>query len=88
MTIFAKFCTHGKSQNQKIAKLNTCRVWDSLFPNIWSMHYVDTRISRISTYSNEIRVSVTYLIIITLINNRKIDIQWDFRFLFLLKSWN
>ena len=28
---------------------------------------------------------VTYLIKITLINNRKIDIQWDFRFIFLLK---
>ena len=23
-----------------------------------------------------------------MINNRKIDIQWDFRFLFLLESWN
>ena len=77
-----------KVSNHKIAKLNSCRVWDSIFPNIWSKNYVDTRILRISTYSNEIRVSVTYLITITLINNRKIDIQWDFRFLFLLKSRN
>ena len=34
----------------------------------------------ISTFSNEVRVSVTYLITIALINNRKIDSQWDFRF--------
>ena len=29
-----------------------------------------------STYSNKIRISITYLITITLINNRKIDIQF------------
>ena len=46
---------------------------------------IDTRISLISTYSNEITVSVTYLITITLINNRKTDTQRDFRFLYLLK---
>ena len=28
------------------------------------------------------------MITITLINNRKIDIKWDFRFLFLMKSQN
>ena len=37
-----------------------------------------------STGNHEIRVSVTYLITITSINNRKTDIQWDFHF-FLLK---
>ena len=36
---------------------------------------IDTCILHISAYSNEIRVSVTCLITITLINNRKIDIQ-------------
>ena len=27
----------------KIAKSNTCRVWDSLFPNIWSKYDIDGR---------------------------------------------
>ena len=36
---------------------------------------MDTRISHISTYGNEIRVPLTYLITITLINNRKPVIQ-------------
>ena len=62
-------------------KLNTCRVWDSLFPNIWSKYDTDTCISHMSTYSNKIRVSVTYLITNTLINNRKINIPSDFSFL-------
>ena len=42
---------------------------------------IDTRMLHISTYSHEIRVSVTYLITITLINNRKIDIQMRLSFL-------
>ena len=46
----------------------------------------DTCISHISNYSKKIRVSVTYLILTTLPNYRKIYIQWDFCFLFLLKS--
>ena len=62
-------------------KLNTCRVWDSLFPNIWSKYDIDTCISHMSTYSNKIRVSVTYLITNTLINNRKINFPSDFSFL-------
>ena len=57
------------------------------FPNIWSKYDIDTRILHISTYNNEIRLSVTYLTI-TLISNSKIDIQWDFCLLFLLKSSN
>ena len=36
---------------------------------------MDIHISYISTYSNEIRVSVRYLITITLIKYRKIDIE-------------
>ena len=68
---------------------NTSRVWDSIFPNIWLKYDIDTRISHISISGNEIRVSVTYLVTITLINNRKKnDIQGDFRFLILLKSRN
>ena len=58
------------------------------FPNIWSKYDIDTRILHISTgilhistYSNEIRVSVTYLITITLIKSRKIDMQGDCSFL-------
>ena len=56
----------SKPQNREIKyprNLNTCRLWDSLFPNIWSKYDVDTHISHISTYSN---ISVTYLIINTL----------------------
>ena len=70
-----------KPQCQITAKLNTCRVWDSLFPNIWSKYDIDTCILHIFTYSKEIRVSVTCLITIAMINNRKIDTQWDFSFL-------
>ena len=77
-----------KSRNQIPAKLNPCQVWDSLFPNIWSKYDIDNRTLHISTYSNEIRVSETYLITIEFINNRKTDIQWDFRFFYLLKSQN
>ena len=33
----------------KIAKLNTCRVWDYLSPNIWSKYDIYNRISHIST---------------------------------------
>ena len=62
-------------ENHKIAKLNTCQLWNSLFPNIWSKYDIDTRISRVLRKANEIRYSVTYLITITLINNRKFDIQ-------------
>ena len=58
---------------------------NTLFPNIWSKYDINTRISHISTNINEIRVSVTYLISPTLINKRKIAIQWEFRFLFY---WN
>ena len=78
----------GKVSKPQNCELNTCPVWDSLFSNIWSKYDIDTRISQISSYSNEIRVSVTYLITITLISNRKVDIQRDFRFLFLMKSRN
>ena len=85
---FAKFSTCKKFQNHKIAKLNICRVWDSPFPNVWSKYDIDTRTSHVSTYSNENRVLVTYSIIVTLIRNRKIKIQSDFRFLFLLNLWN
>ena len=87
-SIFAKFSTCKKFQNHKIAKLNICRVWDSPFPNVWSKYDIDTRTSHVSTYSNENRVLVTYSIIVTLIRNRKIKIQSDFRFLFLLNLWN
>ena len=45
------------------------------------LYDIDVRISHISTSSNKIRVSVTYLITITLISNRKIHIQWDVWFL-------
>ena len=58
---------------------------NSFFANISSKYNFDTRISHISTNINEIRVSVTYLITLTLINKIKIAIQWDFRFLFY---WN
>ena len=58
---------------------------NSLFPNTWSKYDINTRISYISTNINEVRVSVTYLITLTLINKRKIAIQWEFRFLFY---WN
>ena len=87
---FSQFYTRKNVQNNKIAKLSTCRIWDSLFPHALSKNDTDTLISHISTYSNKIRVSVTHLILITitLINYRKIDIQWDFRFLLLLKSRN
>ena len=78
----AKSFKTTKSQNYIPTKLNTVRVWDSLFPNIGSKYNIDTRISHISTYSNKTRVSVTYLITITLINNRQTDIQWGFRCLF------
>ena len=88
LTIFTKFCTHEKFQNNEISKLNTCRVWDFLFPNIWWKYDIDIRISHVSTYSNKTRVSVTCMMTITLINNRKSDIQWDFRLLFSLKSRN
>ena len=81
----------SKPQNREIKypkKWNTCRVWNSLFPKIWTKYDIDIRTWHISTYSNEIRISVTYLIKITLINNRKINIPWDFRFLFSLKLQN
>ena len=78
----------AKSRSKIPTKLNTCRVWDSLFPNIWSKY--GYCILHISTYSHDIRVSVTYLITATSINNRTIDIRWDFCFLFvvLAKSKN
>ena len=75
LTIFGKFCSREKFQDQNIAKLYTCRVWDSLLANIWSKYDDDTHILHISTYGNKIRLSVTYLITITLINNRKIVTQ-------------
>ena len=64
-----------KIAKSNIPKLSTCRVWDSLSPIIWSKYDIDTRVSHMPTYSDEIRASVTYLITITLINNRKIDTQ-------------
>ena len=85
---FCKILFREQFQNHEIVKLNICRVWDSLFPNIWSKHEIGPRISHISTCSHYIRVPVTYLITFTLINNRNINIKWDFRFLFLLKSRN
>ena len=71
LTIFTKFCTYIKFQNQKIAKPNTHKIKYLLslrfsFPNIWLKCDTDTHISHISTYSTKIRVSVTYLITITL----------------------
>ena len=71
LIIFALFCTRENVQNNKIAKLSICRIWDSLFPHTLSKYDTDTLISHISTYSNKIRVSVTHLITITLINYRK-----------------
>ena len=50
---------------------------DLLFPDIWSKYDIDT-IPHVFTYSNKIRVSVTYLITITFNNNRKNVIRWDF----------
>ena len=44
------------------------------FSNIFPKHDIDTRISHISRNNNEIRVSITYLLTITLINKRKIPI--------------
>ena len=64
---FAKVCTREKFQN--------CKIAIKYLPSLRSKHDIDNHMSHISTYSNEIRVSVTYLITITLINNRKIDIQ-------------
>ena len=62
---FSRNFVPAQFQNRKIAKLNTrkiitCRIWDSLFLNIWSKYDIDTRISHISTYSNDIRVFVTF----------------------------
>ena len=51
--------------NQKPQKLNTCRVWGSFFPNIWSKCDIDTRIPHISKNSNKIRVFVINLIRLT-----------------------
>ena len=84
----AKSLKITKSRNSKPAKLNTCWAWDHYFLIFDQILDNDTCISHLFTYSNEIRVSVTYLITITLINNRKIDIQWDFSVLFLMKLWN
>ena len=126
LTIFAKLCTQKSFKNHKIAELNSCRVWDSLFPNIWSKYDIDDRISHISTnsvgtgrklnvhktfrkrlrrllnvlctfnlcpvstgYGDEIRVSATYLITITLINNRKNDVNEISFFHFIeIAKWN
>ena len=84
----AKSFKTTKSRNSKPAKLNTCWAWDLCFLIFDQILDNDTCISHLFTYSNEIRVSVTYLTTITLINNRKIDIQWDFPFLFLMKLRN
>ena len=67
-----------KSRSHIPVKLKTYRVWDSVFPNISSKYDIS-----ISVYSNKNRISVTYLITITLINNRKIDMEW---LLFLIFS--
>ena len=64
-------------------KLNTCQVCDFLFPNILILIPVHrTSLPSVTKF----RVSETYLITITLINNRKIE--WDVRFLFFLKLRN
>ena len=64
-------------------KLNTCQVCDFLFPNILILIPVHrTSLPSVTKF----RVSVTYLITITLINNRKIE--WDVCFLFFLKLRN
>ena len=64
-------------------KLNTCQVCDFLFPNILILIPVHrTSLPSVTKFS----VSVTYLITITLINNRKAE--WDVRFLFFLKLRN
>ena len=83
-TIFDYFCKIlylqkvSNPQNRKIKYLMSLRF---SFPNTWSKFYADNGISQTFTYSNKIRVSETYLITATLINNRKIDIQWDFHYL-------
>ena len=83
--IFVPVKKVSKPQNREIKYLSSLRYF---FCNIGWEYDIDTRISHVSTYSNEIRVFVTYLITFRLINNRKIDIEWDFRFLFSLKSRN
>ena len=88
MTVLAKFCTRKKFLYHKTAKLNPCQVWKSLLSNIWSKYGIDICISHISINSNKIRASAIYLITITLFNNRKINIQSNFCFLFLLKLRN
>ena len=88
MINFTKFCSFKKFRNPKITKLNPCGVRDSHSPNIWSKYDTSIPILHISTYSHEIRACETYFIPIPLINNRKIDIHWKIRFLFLLKLQN
>ena len=61
-----------KTANYKIAKLSTIQIWDSLFPNIWSKYDIDTHILDISTYGNEIRISVTLITIAFITNTREI----------------
>ena len=71
----AKSFKTRKSWNQIPAKLIPADFDNFFFPNMWSKYDIDTHISHISAYSNEIRVSVTCLILFTFINNRKIVIQ-------------
>ena len=61
------FKTTKRVSNLKLSKRDV----DSLFPNMLPKHDVDTHISPFSTYSNEIRVPVTYLITVIWINNKK-----------------
>ena len=62
--------------------------FEIVFLLIFDQSMIFITVYRIFLLSNEIRVSVKYFITITLISNRKIDIQLDFRFLFLLKPRN
>ena len=68
LIIFAKLCTCKMFQNHKIAKLNTHEIKHllgfrfSFSPNIWLKYDIDTRLVQISTYSNKIRVAITYFI--------------------------
>ena len=74
---FAKFCTHEKFQNH--AELSPAE-FEIIFFLIFDQSmililHISINILHISTYSNKISVFVTYLVTITLIHYRKIDIQ-------------
>ena len=73
LDVLENISTREKFQNQNIAKSNTRKI--KYQSSLRSNYDIDARISHISTYSSKNRVSVTYLMTITLINNIKIDIQ-------------